>query len=66
MILNGDRAALARKSLCSAVLSHYRGRGVVVGIVEELGVPVKFIGIGEQVDDLRPFDAEAFVSALLG
>jgi fused signal recognition particle receptor len=40
--------------------------GVVVGIVQELGVPVKFIGIGEQVDDLRPFDAEAFVDALLG
>jgi fused signal recognition particle receptor len=40
--------------------------GVVFGIVEELGVPVKFIGIGEQVDDLRPFDAGAFVDALLG
>ena len=40
--------------------------GVVLGIVEELGVPVKFIGIGEQVDDLRPFEAEAFVDALLG
>ena len=39
--------------------------GVVLGIVEELGVPVKFIGIGEQVDDLRPFEAEAFVDALL-
>jgi fused signal recognition particle receptor len=40
--------------------------GVVVGIVDELGVPVKFIGIGEQVDDLRPFEAGAFVDALLG
>lgn len=40
--------------------------GVVIGIVEELGVPVKFVGIGEQVDDLRPFDASAFVDALLG
>ena len=39
--------------------------GVVLGIVEELGVPVKFIGIGEQVDDLRPFEADAFVDALL-
>jgi fused signal recognition particle receptor len=40
--------------------------GVVIGIVQELGVPVKFVGIGEQVDDLRPFDATAFVDALLG
>jgi len=40
--------------------------GVVIGIVQELGVPVKFVGIGEQVDDLRPFDADAFVDALLG
>ena len=38
--------------------------GVVLGICEELGVPVRFIGIGEQIDDLRPFDAEEFVGAL--
>ena len=39
--------------------------GVVLGIVQELGVPVKFIGIGEQVDDLRPFDPDVFADALL-
>ena len=38
--------------------------GVVLGICEELSVPVRFVGIGEQVDDLRPFDPEEFVSAL--
>jgi len=38
--------------------------GAVVGVVSELGIPVKFVGVGEQVDDLQPFDAEAFVDAL--
>lgn len=38
--------------------------GAVVGVVSELGIPVKFVGVGEQVDDLQPFDAEAFVEAL--
>lgn len=38
--------------------------GVIVGICDELKIPVKFIGIGEKVDDLRPFDARAFVNAL--
>jgi fused signal recognition particle receptor len=38
--------------------------GVVLGICEELGVPVRFVGVGEKVDDLRAFDADEFVSAL--
>jgi len=38
--------------------------GIVVAIAAELQVPVRFIGIGEQLDDLRPFDAEMFVSVL--
>jgi fused signal recognition particle receptor len=38
--------------------------GVIVGICDELKIPVKFIGIGEQVDDLRPFEAEQFIDAL--
>jgi fused signal recognition particle receptor len=38
--------------------------GVVLGICDELKVPVRFVGIGEKVDDLRPFDAHAFVEAL--
>ncbi len=40
--------------------------GVVLGICDELKVPVRYIGIGERADDLRPFDAEEFVEALLG
>jgi fused signal recognition particle receptor len=38
--------------------------GVILGICDELSVPVRFIGIGESVDALREFDPEAFVSAL--
>jgi fused signal recognition particle receptor len=38
--------------------------GVVVRIVKELGIPLLYIGIGEQVDDLRPFRANEFVEAL--
>jgi len=38
--------------------------GVIVGIQEELGVPVKYIGIGEEIEDLQSFDAAGFVKAL--
>ncbi|CAL4972064.1 unnamed protein product [Urochloa decumbens] len=38
--------------------------GCVVSVVDELGIPVKFIGVGEGVEDLQPFDAEAFVEAI--
>jgi fused signal recognition particle receptor len=37
---------------------------VVVGIKAELSMPVKWIGIGEGIDDLRPFNAEDFAKAL--
>lgn len=38
--------------------------GVVLAVREELDLPVKFIGVGEQVDDLQPFDADQFAEAL--
>lgn len=38
--------------------------GVVIAIQEELGIPVQYVGVGEQVDDLQPFDPELFVQAL--
>jgi flagellar biosynthesis GTPase FlhF len=38
--------------------------GTVVAIQKELGLPIKFIGFGEQADDLQPFDAKQFVQAL--
>ncbi|MCY1057790.1 signal recognition particle-docking protein FtsY [Nannocystis sp. SCPEA4] len=40
--------------------------GVVLGVCDELRVPVRFIGIGEKIDDLRPFDPDAFVEAMFG
>ncbi len=39
--------------------------GFVVGIVSELKIPVKYIGIGEQIDDMQPFNAQEFVKAIL-
>ncbi|MFM7200499.1 MAG: signal recognition particle-docking protein FtsY [Myxococcota bacterium] len=38
--------------------------GVIIGICDELKLPVKFIGVGEKVDDLQPFDPDQFVAAL--
>ena len=38
--------------------------GVVIGIKSQLSMPVKWIGVGEAVEDLRPFNAEEFASAL--
>ena len=38
--------------------------GIVLAISRELNIPVKFIGVGEQIDDLQPFDRTAFVEAL--
>ncbi len=38
--------------------------GIIANVCHELKIPVRFIGIGEQVDDLRDFDAEEFVEAL--
>lgn len=40
--------------------------GVVISIKEELGVPVRWIGVGEGIDDLRPFNAKDFAAALFG
>jgi fused signal recognition particle receptor len=40
--------------------------GIVLPIARELNLPIKFIGVGEQAEDLQPYDAAAFVQALLG
>lgn len=39
--------------------------GIVFAMAEELGIPIRYIGVGEAIDDLRPFEAEDFVAALL-
>ena len=40
--------------------------GIVVAVADALQIPVKYIGVGEKMDDLMPFDAESFVRALIG
>ena len=39
--------------------------GIAIAIARELGVPVKYAGVGEGIDDLKPFDAEGFAQALI-
>jgi fused signal recognition particle receptor len=40
--------------------------GVALAVVHETGIPLRYIGVGEGLEDLRPFDPEAFVEAILG
>jgi len=40
--------------------------GIVIAVQRKLGIPVKLVGLGEGPDDLAPFDAEAFVDAIVG
>ena len=40
--------------------------GIVIAVADSLQIPVKYIGVGEQADDLMPFEAENFVEALIG
>ena len=40
--------------------------GIIISIKSELDIPVKFIGVGEQIDDLQPFNPQDFADALLG
>ncbi len=58
--------ALGLSGLALTKLDGTSKGGVVVAIAEEMGLPIRFIGVGEQVDDLKPFIAEDFVAALFG
>jgi fused signal recognition particle receptor len=40
--------------------------GIIFAIAERVGVPIRFIGVGEGIEDLREFDADEFVKALFG
>lgn len=71
---NGQNALSQAKSFSDAigvtglVLTKLDGTargGIVFAIAAQLGIPIKFIGIGEGVDDLRPFSASDYVDALL-
>src|SRR5438093_191838 len=69
---NGLRQAQAfaeAVELTGVVLTKLDGTakgGIALAIASELGLPVKLIGVGEGLDDLRPFDAREFAGALLG
>jgi fused signal recognition particle receptor len=58
--------AVGLSGLVLAKLDGTARGGVAVAVVRELGVPIRFVGVGETVDDLLPFDAEAFAASLVG
>lgn len=58
------REAAALTGLVLTKLDGTAKGGIVLSIKKELNVPVKFIGVGEQIDDMQPFDADEFVRAL--
>ena len=69
---NGLRQAKAFSDaveLSGVVLTKLDGTakgGIALAIAKDLGLPVKLIGVGEAIEDLRPFDAREFASALVG
>ena len=59
---------LFRSGLTGIILTKLDGTakgGIAVAIAKELGVPVKFAGVGEGIDDLRPFDSEEYAEAII-
>ncbi len=65
--VNQAEAFAAATGISGIILTKLDGTakgGVVLAVKDGLGIPVKFIGVGEQVDDLQPFDAAAFSHAL--
>jgi len=67
--LNQARAFVEAAGVTGVVVTKLDGTakgGMVVAVGAELGLPVRFVGVGEGVDDLRPFDADEFVDGLLG
>ncbi len=65
--INQARAFKDTAGLTGIILTKLDGTargGVVLAIKEELGVPVKFIGVGEKIEDLQPFNPKAFATAL--
>jgi len=63
--LDHFRAAVSVTGLCLTKLDGTAKGGIVVAIARTTGLPIRFVGFGESVDDLTPFDADAFVDALL-
>lgn len=66
-MLNQARQFNETVKLTGIVLTKLDGTargGAVISVVDELGLPVKFVGVGETVADLQPFNAADFVDAL--
>ena len=72
--ITGQNAISQAKEFCKAadatgiILTKLDGTakgGIVIAIARELGVPVKFAGVGEGIDDLKPFDARSYVEAII-
>ena len=67
---NGLAQARAFKEVCEIggiILTKLDGTakgGIAIAIRHELGLPVRYIGVGEQIDDLQPFDAKEFIDAI--
>ena len=59
-------AATGCTGLVLAKLDGTARGGIVVAIRQEMGIPVKYIGVGEQIDDIELFDPNGFVEALFG
>lgn len=57
-------AATSVNALAITKLDGTAKGGVVIGIADQFKIPVKYIGVGEKIQDLRPFDKEAFVNSL--
>ena len=67
--LSQAREFTAAVSVSGLVLTKLDGTakgGVVIGICDELGLPIRYIGIGEKISDLRPFEPTEFAAALFG
>ena len=60
------RAAIDVTGVFLAKLDGTAKGGIVLAIKQELGIPVKFVGLGEKADDVAPFDPDTFVEALFG
>ena len=67
--LNQARQFKEAAGLTGIVLTKLDGTakgGVIIGIIEELKIPVKFVGVGEKIEDLQPFDPEEFAAGMFG
>jgi len=58
-------AAVGVTGLVTTKLDGSARGGVLFALAREFGIPIRYVGLGEQAQDLRVFDAEAFVDALL-